>query len=72
MENKPVETKEEQRFSSRKFIISIGLMILATVMLVMGFVTADIWADLIGMLSFIYIGGNVGSEAVTKWRGGKN
>jgi hypothetical protein len=72
MEEKPVtDVKEQRRYASRKFTLTVGLIALSTVLLIAKLVTSDIWADLVGMLAFIYIGGNVGEAAVGKWRGGK-
>lgn len=49
-------------FKSRKLLFALGIILLATVMLVMTFITAPVWENVIMTLGVAYMAGNIGEK----------
>jgi len=54
------------RFSSRKFIVSILVILSADVLIGLGSITAQVWASAVGSVVALYVAGNVAQKIGAK------
>lgn len=59
--------KEQKRWSSRKFMLTVSIIVLATLLLLVKAITGDIWSTMVGTVTLGYFAGNIGEDAVVKW-----
>jgi len=55
-----------QKFGGRKFILSVGLIVLSYILVLVGKMTTKEWLDFAMMIAGIYTAGNVGSKLANK------
>jgi hypothetical protein len=59
--------QQHNRFMSRKFIITLLVIFLSSILLYLRFLDAETWKTVIGTVVLGYFVGNVGTTAVEKW-----
>lgn len=55
---------EDRRYASRKFLLTLLVLMAATALRVMGLIDPPAWADVVKWALGLYMAGNVGSWAV--------
>ena len=53
-------------YASRKFLLTLLILGVETALLVLGYIPATIWKEIVEILIFTYIAGNVAYKAVEK------
>ena len=61
-----IDKVAESRFSSRKFIVTAGSLVVSGGALFAGFLDGDQFVDIIPMILLFYVGGNVASQYANK------
>lgn len=77
--NQKQSSKQYLKFTSRKFILTIGLIVLSTVILLLNINRINIftqlfkqWLSFLLLVFAIYTGGNVGNKVISKITGNNN
>lgn len=64
-----VETRAQRKWASRKVLIALLVILLATLLCAYGRVADTVWGDVVKWITGLYMLGNVGSGAVELLRG---
>jgi hypothetical protein len=56
--------QQDKYYGSRKFILSVGVELLASILLVYGFIPVEVWKEVTLTNIFVYSGSNVAYKYV--------